>query len=70
MDLLKSRFNLKRVLANVVYKDFISDKQHVHMNSTRWSTLTGFIMYLHETGKIEAENTDQGLFITYLDKGL
>lgn len=40
------------------------------MNSTRWSTLTGFVMHLHETGKIVAENTDSGLFVTYVDKGL
>lgn len=38
------------------------------MNGTRWSTLTGFIMYLKDSGKIEADSTDRGLFITYIDK--
>ncbi|KAL4426201.1 hypothetical protein ABPG74_002966 [Tetrahymena malaccensis] len=70
MDLLKKRFNQKRVLANSVYKEYIGDKTHVHMNSTKWTTLTGFVMYLHETGKVTADQTDRGLFITYVDKGL
>ncbi|EAS00028.1 KIN17 curved DNA-binding domain protein (macronuclear) [Tetrahymena thermophila SB210] len=70
MDLLKKRFNQKRVLANTVYKEYIGDKTHVHMNSTKWTTLSGFVMYLHETGKVTADQTDRGLFITYVDKGL
>ncbi|KAL4493008.1 hypothetical protein ABPG72_020787 [Tetrahymena utriculariae] len=70
MDLLKKRFNQKRVLANTVYKEYIGDKTHVHMNSTKWTTLSGFVMYLHETGKVTADQTDRGLYITYVDKGL
>lgn len=46
LDLLNKKYNKKRVLANSVYKEFIGDKQHVHMNSTKWSTLTGFVMHL------------------------
>lgn len=68
LELLSKRHLSKRVLANTVYKEFISDKQHTHMNGTRWSTLTGFIMYLKDSGKIEADSTDRGLFITYIDK--
>lgn len=40
------------------------------MNSTRWNTLTAFIMHLSESGKIESDQTERGMYITYLDKGL
>jgi len=32
----------QRVKANTVYTEYISDKQHIHMNATSWVTLSGF----------------------------
>ncbi|EME27470.1 zinc finger protein [Galdieria sulphuraria] len=68
LDVLKHRFGTKRVHANVVYQEYIKDRDHVHMNSTRWSTLTGFVAYLGREGFCEVEETEQGLFIRYIDK--
>jgi DNA/RNA-binding protein KIN17 len=34
------RFGRKRVKANNVYREDIQDKHHLHMNATRWVTLT------------------------------
>jgi Domain of Kin17 curved DNA-binding protein len=42
------RFGTKRVKANNVYQEYIQDKNHLHMNATRWVTLTEFIKYLDE----------------------
>ena len=32
-----------RLLANHAYNEFIGDRHHVHMNSTRWTTLSEFV---------------------------
>ncbi|GJQ14553.1 hypothetical protein GpartN1_g6344.t1 [Galdieria partita] len=68
LDVLKHRFGTKKVHANVVYQEYIKDRDHVHMNSTRWATLTGFVAYLGREGYCEVEETEQGLFIRYIDK--
>lgn len=67
LGLLKARWRFKRVKANKVYNEHIKDRHHIHMNSTKWTTLTQFVMYLQETGKVEAEETEEGWFITYID---
>ena len=46
LTILSHRHGTKRVKANVVYQEYIADKQHTHMNATCWTTLTGFCMYL------------------------
>ncbi|KAJ6583915.1 domain of Kin17 curved DNA-binding protein-domain-containing protein [Mycena vulgaris] len=48
--LLSRRFGTKRVRANQVYQEYISDKSHLHMNSTRWVTLTEFVKHLGTCG--------------------
>ena len=50
LDLLRRQFGTKRVKANQVYQDYINDRDHVHMNSTQWETLTGFIKWLGREG--------------------
>ena len=57
-----------RVSANEVYNQFITDRYHVHMNSTRWLTLTEFITHLGREGKLTVEETPRGLFIRYVDR--
>ncbi|TRY61390.1 hypothetical protein TCAL_13470 [Tigriopus californicus] len=49
--LLKRCHGTKRVKANKVYQSYIAEKDHIHMNATRWETLTGFVQYLGRTGK-------------------
>ncbi|KAL1243817.1 DNA/RNA-binding protein [Trichinella spiralis] len=46
LDILTRQFGTKRVKANTVYQEYIKDRNHVHMNSTCWFTLTGFVNYL------------------------
>ncbi|KAJ5066929.1 DNA/RNA-binding protein kin17 [Anaeramoeba ignava] len=67
MSLLKTRFRNRKVLANHVYMEHIRDRRHTHMNSTRWTTLTGFIRYLGKTGKIKVEDEKDGLYIMYVN---
>ncbi|KAL1760488.1 domain of Kin17 curved DNA-binding protein-domain-containing protein [Schizophyllum commune] len=65
--LLSRRFGTKRVLANRVYQEYISDKSHLHMNATRWVTLTEFIKHLGRTGVARVDETEKGWFIAWID---
>ena len=68
LDILRHQYNSKRVLANRVYQEYISERNHLHMNSTRWLSLTTFVQWLGKTGKCEIEDTEKGWFITYIDR--
>uniref|UniRef100_H2ZGT9 DNA/RNA-binding protein KIN17 n=1 Tax=Ciona savignyi TaxID=51511 RepID=H2ZGT9_CIOSA len=68
MQLLKTRFGTKRVQNNVVYNEYISEKEHIHMNSTRWVTLTGFTKWLGREGICKVDQTEKGWFIQYIDR--
>ncbi|XP_055344713.1 DNA/RNA-binding protein KIN17-like [Paramacrobiotus metropolitanus] len=68
MDILKRRFGTRRVNANQVYQEYIKDKDHIHMNSTKWMTLTGFVMYLGRSGKCAVDETEKGWFIKYIER--
>ncbi|XP_061106655.1 DNA/RNA-binding protein KIN17 [Conger conger] len=46
LELLRRRFGTKRVHNNIVYNEYISDREHIHMNSTQWETLTDFTKWL------------------------
>lgn len=41
----------KRVHNNIIYNEYISHREHVHMNSTQWETLTDFTKWLGREGK-------------------
>ena len=66
--ILRRQFNQKRVHANVVYQQYISDKNHVHMNATCWVTLTSYVKHLGRTGQCEIDETEKGWFITWIKK--
>lgn len=66
--LLRRQFGTKRVLANRVYQDFIADKNHLHMNSTKWYSLTEFCKWLGRTGQCTVDETEKGWYITYIDR--
>lgn len=57
-----------RVHANIVYNEYVADKEHLHMNSTKWETLTGFIKYLGREGHCSIEETPKGWYMTYIDR--
>lgn len=50
MQLMRTSHPNNRVAAKNVYNEFIADKYHIHMNSTKWFTLTEFVKYLGKTG--------------------
>lgn len=67
VSLLSRRFGTKRVFANRVYQEYISDKHHLHMNSTRWVTLTEFVKHLGRTGIARVDETEKGWFLAWID---
>lgn len=67
INLLKTTHGEKKVHANQFYQQVIQDKHHIHMNSTKWTSLTQFVLYLGREGICRVEETDKGLFISYID---
>lgn len=67
-ELLKRQFGTKRVNANRVYQDYISDRNHLHMNSTQWETLTDFVKWLGRQGICTVDETEKGWFVQYIDR--
>ena len=68
MDTLRRRHGTKKMNANNVYQEVIQDKDHVHMNSTKWATLTDFVQYLGKSGKCVVEETERGWYVTYIER--
>lgn len=67
MYLVRTRFRSKRVLANTVFQEYIKERDHIHMNGTRWVTLTDFCNWLDQQGIVKAEESERGVMITYID---
>ena len=66
---LRMRHGTKKVNANNVYQEVISDKQHIHMNATHWTTLSEFVQYLGKTGKCIVEESERGGWdIQYIER--
>lgn len=63
MDHLKRAHPHARISANVVYNEYITDRHHVHMNSTKWLSLTEFVKYLGKSGQAKVDETPKGWFI-------
>ena len=68
MYLLRTRYRTKRVLANTVFQDYIKEKDHVHMNGTRWTSLTEFANWMGEHGHVKVDDSERGVMITYIDR--
>ncbi|KAI9015560.1 domain of Kin17 curved DNA-binding protein-domain-containing protein [Hyaloraphidium curvatum] len=68
LKLLSRRFGTRRVMANLVYQEYISDRHHVHMNATQWSSLTEFVKWMGKEGICEVEDTEKGWFIKWVDR--
>ncbi|MES1904817.1 MAG: hypothetical protein MHPSP_001099 [Paramarteilia canceri] len=69
---LKTAHSSKVVSANKVYQEYISDRMHMHMNATKWETLTDFCNHLAENGLITIEGKDDrnGILIKYIDQNI
>lgn len=68
VELLRRRFGTKRVAANKVYQEYISHKDHLHMNATKWLTLSDYVKHLGRTGVCVVDETEKGWFVTYIDR--
>lgn len=54
LRLLRLAHGTKKVNANRYYQEYIlNDRDHVHLNATRFSSLSQFVHYLEQNGKIE-----------------
>ncbi|EMR10855.1 hypothetical protein PNEG_01001 [Pneumocystis murina B123] len=67
IQLLRTSHGEKRVHANHFYQEYIADKGHLRMNATRWVTLTEFVKYLGYEGICRVDETDKGLYISWID---
>ena len=68
VETLRRRHGTQRMNANNVYQEVIMDKHHVHMNSTKWATLTDFVQYLGKKGICVVEETERGWYVTYIER--
>ncbi|XP_072233541.1 DNA/RNA-binding protein KIN17 [Leuresthes tenuis] len=68
LELIRRRFGTKRVHNNIVYNEYISHREHVHMNSTQWETLTDFTKWLGREGLCKVDETPKGWYIQYIDR--
>ena len=75
VQLLRTGHGEKKINANHFYQEYISNKSHVHMNSTKWASLTEFCKYLGREGicrvEIDEKNEERGgasaLMISWID---
>ncbi|KAI4789201.1 zinc finger protein RTS2 [Aureobasidium sp. EXF-8845] len=67
LTLLRTAHGEKKVYANHFYQEYIHDKEHIHMNSTKWPSLTEFVKYLGREGICRVEEGDRGLEIAWVD---
>ena len=67
LQLLKTSHGEKKVSVNHFYQEYIANKEHVHMNSTRWSTLSEFTKMLGREGICRVEEGERGLEIAWID---
>ena len=58
----------KRVHCNIVYQEYVAERDHTHMNATQWETLTEFVKWLGREGHCVVDETPKGWFVTYIDK--
>ena len=68
LKLLRTAHGEKMVDLNRFYQEYIANKEHVHMNSTRWPSLTEFAKYVGREGICRVEESEQGkLMIGWID---
>ncbi|RFU79913.1 zinc finger rts2 [Trichoderma arundinaceum] len=67
LQLLKTGHGEKKVQMNQFYQEYIANKEHIHMNATKWPSLTEFAKYLGREGLCRVEETEKGLHISWID---
>lgn len=64
---LRTAHGEKKVHINHFYQEYISNKEHVHMNATRWPSLTEFAKFLGREGICRVEENEKGLHVSWID---
>ncbi|KAF7534991.1 hypothetical protein G7054_g5785 [Neopestalotiopsis clavispora] len=67
MTLLRTGHGEKQVNINHFYQEYIANKEHVHMNATKWPSLTEFAKYLGREGICRVEENEKGIHIAWID---
>ncbi|KAJ4296807.1 hypothetical protein N0V90_006855 [Kalmusia sp. IMI 367209] len=68
VSLLRTAHGEKWIGANRFYNEYIRDKEHIHLNATRWSSLTEFVKHLGREGIVNVkEDEKDGLMIAWKD---
>lgn len=67
LQLLKTGHGEKQVHINQFYQEYIANKEHIHMNATKWPSLTEFAKHLGKEGICRVEETDKGIHISWID---
>lgn len=71
ISLLRTAHGEKWISANKFYNEYIRDKEHVHMNATKWSSLTEFTKHLGREGICHVkEDEKDGLMIAWRDTSI
>jgi len=64
---LRTAHGTKAVHINHFYQEYIGNKEHVHMNATKWPSLTEFAKFVGREGICRVEETDKGLHLAWID---
>lgn len=67
LQLLRTSHGEKRTHLNHFYQEYISNKEHVHMNATRWPSLMEFAKYLGREGICRVDEDEKGVFVSWID---
>lgn len=67
LQLLRTSHGEKKIHMNHFYQEYISNKEHVHMNATRWPSLTEFAKHLGREGICHVEDNEKGLHVSWID---
>lgn len=67
LQLLRTSHGEKRVHLNHFYQGYISNKEHIHMNATRWPSLMEFAKHLGREGICRVEEDEKGIHVAWID---
>ncbi|KAK0116111.1 hypothetical protein ONS95_013143 [Cadophora gregata] len=67
LQLLRTSHGEKKVNLNHFYQEYIHNKEHIHMNSTKWPSLTEFAKFLGREGICRVEDDEKGLHVAWID---
>lgn len=67
VDTLRTAHGTKSIHANHFYQEIIRDKSHIHLNATKWKSLTQFVAHMGKEGICKVDETEKGLHIAWID---